>query len=68
MPISKIKVGDMFRDPYNGGPIYVVEEINIEEKLIKVQAFYSRTLKPIKTPFWERSSDRMFSEDWRWNP
>lgn len=74
MPISKIKVGDMFanplwaNDPISGGNIYMVEEVDTKEKLVKVQAYNGRTLKPIMSPFWKKSSDRMFSEDWRWNP
>jgi len=74
MPISKIKVGDMFTNPLwaDGdlvtGNIYVVEEINTKEKLVKVQTYNSRTMKPFMKPFWKRSSDRMFSEDWRLEP
>lgn len=73
MPISKIKVGDMFANPLwvndeiVSGNIYVVEEISKKDNLVKVQAYNGWTLKPIQAPFWKKSSDRMFSEDWRFD-
>jgi len=74
MPISKIKVGDMFVNPQRvvdgkivSGNIYIVEEISEKDNLVKVQAYDSWSLKPIQTPFWRRGSDTMFSEDWRWD-
>ena len=66
IPISQINIGDMFQNPlFPDGNIYVVEDINKEEKMIKVQAYNFYSFKPILEPFWKKNTDRMFSESWR---
>ena len=56
----------MFQNPlFPDGNIYVVEDINKEEKMIKVQAYNFYSFKPILEPFWKKNTDRMFSESWR---
>lgn len=66
MPINQINIGDMFQNPlFPDGNIYVVEDINKEEKMIKVQAYSFNSYKPILKPFWKKNTDRMFSENWR---
>lgn len=68
LPISQIHQGDQFQNPlFNDGVIFVVEEVVKEEKLVKVQGWSFIGLKPVGSPFWKKSSDRLFSESWRIN-
>lgn len=68
LPISKIKVSNMFQNPlFRDGVVFVVEEINISEKMVKVQGRSFETYKPISKPFWVKNTNRMFSESWRIN-
>ena len=71
LPISEIKEGDMFANPLfmNSNPqgnIYYVEQVNISEKMVRVQTYAGSTLKPLMAPFWKKNTDRMFSEAWRY--
>ncbi len=67
IPISQINIGDIFQNPlFPDGNLYVIEDINKEEKMIKVQAYNFYSFKPILDPFWKKNTDRMFSESWRW--
>jgi hypothetical protein len=66
LPMSEIKNRDQFQNPlFRDGIIFVVEDINQREKMVKVQAFSIGTCRPIGSPFWKRNTDRMFSESWR---
>ena len=61
MPITEFYVGQQFEDVYpRDGLIYVVQEINLEEKMVKVQA-YTFSGKTIGAPFWKESSCDLFS-------
>ena len=68
--ISEIHERDIFANPlwrtYNPpGNLYRVEQINFEEKLVRVQTYGGSNMKPILKPFWKKSTDKMFSESWR---
>jgi hypothetical protein len=67
LPISQIKVGDMFQNPmFRGtGVIFAVEEIELKEKMVKIQSYSYKDYKPIMHPFWKKNTDRMFNESWR---
>ena len=64
IPISQIKIGDMFQNPlFPNGNIYIVEDI--KGKMIKVQAYNFYSFRPISRPFWKKNTDQMFSESWK---
>lgn len=67
MPISQINIGDIFQNPMYGyeGLMWAVEEVNIKEKMIKIQAYNTKTGLPYSRPIWKKNSDRMFTESWR---
>ena len=67
IPISKIKRGDMFQNPMlkPWGLYYFVEEVDIKEKMVKVQPINPKTAEHIGKPIWKSNKDRMFSESWR---
>lgn len=72
IPITEIKEGDLFANPIfvnmtPQGDIFYVEKINIPEKMICVQCYGGSTMKPIGKSFWEKNTDRMFSEEWRYD-
>jgi hypothetical protein len=63
MPISEIKVGQQYQTrAYADGVVFCVEDVNTKEKMVKVQGYSPRTLKPVGGPFWKKNTDRMFSE------
>ena len=66
MPISEIHVGDQFENPmlFPNGCTFVVVDINLDEKMVKVQAI-DRNANVINQPFYKKNRDRMFSESWR---
>jgi hypothetical protein len=68
MPISEIRIGDVYKNPlHSDGVEFVVVDINHEEKMIEVQpvSSQSRDVEAIGKPFWKSNRDRMFSESWR---
>lgn len=66
MPISEIRIGDVYKNPlYADGVEFVVVSVNSEEKMVEVQAYRCSALKPIGKPFWKSNRDRIFSECWR---
>lgn len=67
MPISEINEGDIFQNPMYGfeGLMWIVEQVNSEEKMVKVQAYNTKTYQPYSRPIWKKNSDRMFTESWR---
>ena len=71
IPISEISKGDLFANPLFvnenlPGNIYQVERINEKERLLLVQAFSGDKCERVMGPFWKKSTDRMFSENWRY--
>jgi hypothetical protein len=71
LPITEIHEGDQFSNPLFvndpiPGNVYVVEEVNKAEKIVKVQSYNPTKGKPIMKPFWKKSTDRIFSESWRY--
>ena len=71
LPITDIKEGDAFANPLwvnctPQGNIYRVEKVNIDEKMVLVQAYSGSKLEPLLKPFWKKNTDRMFSESWRY--
>ena len=67
-PISKIKEGDIYCNPYTGlsGVQYIVIEVNIPEKLVLVQGYSpAPNCKPVYNSFWKKNSNRMFSPSWK---
>lgn len=43
-----------------------VVQINIKEKLVCVQPYDGKSLEKFWRPIWKKSTDRMFSEFWRY--
>ena len=66
IPISQIKEGQQFKNPmFKDSLIFFVEEVNSEEKMIKIQSYSFQSCLPIGPAFWKKNTDRMFSESWR---
>ena len=66
MPISEIRVGDMYKNPvFHDELEYIVVSVNREENMVEVQALRSSSLEPFGKPFWKSNRDRIFSECWR---
>lgn len=61
IPISQIKELDIFRNT-TGRVWYQVQEVNYQEKMVKIQAYNPDTGCPIMTPFWKKNTDCIFSE------
>ena len=71
IPISEIKIGDLFANPLfvNSNPqgvIFRVEKINAAEKMVLIQSYGGQNCKPIMAPYWKKNTDRMFQEAWRY--
>ena len=64
MPISKISVGDQFQNKrlYPDSLIYVVVEVNTQEKMVLLQAITTE-IKYIGKPFWKKNTDNLISEN-----
>jgi hypothetical protein len=66
IPISQIKEGDLFQNPmFHDGVIFAVIEVELKEKMVKIQSYSYKDFKPIMHPFWKKNIDRMFNESWR---
>lgn len=71
IPLSEIKIGDLFQDPSSrgygkySGLIWVVVDINGKEKMVKLQPHRFTDFTPFGSPLWKKNTDRMISESWR---
>ena len=65
IPINQISIGDIFQNPmFKNGLLFVVEDINKPEKMIKVQPHDFEKCQPFGPPMWKSNKDRMFRESW----
>lgn len=69
MPLSEIKIGDVFSNPtgrgygnYSGLEFVVIDK---KDGLVKVQPHRYSDFSPYGAPFWKKPTDRMFSGSWR---
>ena len=66
IPYSRIKIGDVFSDPYGYGRVdYHVIDKDDKEKLIEKQGYGGTTRMIIGHPFWKRNTNSTFKESWR---
>ena len=65
LPIKRINIGDIFQNPlFKDGVLFVVEDVDIFEKIVKVQPHYFKNGMPLGSPIWKSNRDRMFNESW----
>lgn len=61
-PLSDINIGDQYKKgDYPFDLVWRVEEIDREEKLIKLQAHSFRTIKKTGRELWKKNTDRLFN-------
>ena len=67
MPISEIQEGDIFQNPLIRGVMWYVEKVNVQEKMVLVQAYGGSTMQPVNSPSWIENTHRMFDPAWKVN-
>lgn len=64
LPVSEINLDDIFVNRLHGSGYvgYLVDNINHEEKMIRLQPVDLKKLMPFGSPFWKKNTDSLFAE------
>lgn len=60
-PISDINIGDQYQKNYPFNLIWYVLDIDVKEKMIKIEPYGEDGRGPINRPIWKRNTDSIFN-------
>lgn len=61
-PMSDINIGDQYQRNYHFDLIWSVLEIESKERMVKIQAYNSKTMNEVLKPIWKKNTDSIFSK------